>query len=74
MNILAIDTSGPVAGAALMQDGIITHEICACHGLTHSESSMPMAREILESAKLSAPALIEQDDGGLFCIKCAALS
>ena len=36
MRILTLDTSGPVAGAALMEDGVITHEITAQHGLTHS--------------------------------------
>lgn len=50
MNILCIDTTGPVAGAALMQDGAITHEITASHGLTHSETSLPMVDDILSAA------------------------
>ena len=53
MNILAIDTSGPVAGVALMQRGVITHEIMASHGLTHSETSMPMVDDVLHAANLS---------------------
>lgn len=53
MNILAVDTTGPVAGAALMQDGVITHEISASHGLTHSETSLPMVDDLMEAAGLS---------------------
>ena len=52
MNILAIDTSGPCAGAAVMRDGVIIHETTACHGLTHSQTSMPMAAAALEAAGL----------------------
>lgn len=52
MNILAVDTTGPVAGVALMQDGIITHEITAAHGLTHSETSLPMVDDVLAAAGL----------------------
>lgn len=41
MNIVAIDTSGPVAGCAVMMDGDIRHlEVLNC-GLTHSETIMP---------------------------------
>ena len=54
MNILAVDTSGPVAGVALMQDGVITHEITAQHGLTHSQTSMPMVDDVLSAAALKA--------------------
>ncbi|MBO4298613.1 MAG: tRNA (adenosine(37)-N6)-threonylcarbamoyltransferase complex dimerization subunit type 1 TsaB [Clostridia bacterium] len=58
MKILAVDTSGPFASAALMGDGAITHEIAACHGLTHSQTSLPMIGETLEAAGL-APADID---------------
>ena len=54
MNILALDTSGPVAGAALMQDGVITHEIMAQHGLTHSQTAMPLVDDILTASGLPA--------------------
>ena len=54
MKILAIDTSGPFAGAALMEDGFVTHEIAACHGLTHSQTAMPMLDQALASAGLTA--------------------
>jgi len=58
MRILAVDTSGPFAGAALMEDGVVTHEIAACHGLTHSQTSLPMVEQALEAAGL-APADID---------------
>ena len=54
MKILALDTSGPVAGAALMEDGVITHEVMASHGLTHSQTAMPMVDQCLSSANLTA--------------------
>lgn len=52
MNILALDTSGPCAGVALMENGVITHEITACHGLTHSQTAMPMLDQTLSAAGL----------------------
>lgn len=52
MNILALDTSGPCAGVALMENGVITHEITACHGLTHSQTAMPMLDQALSAASL----------------------
>lgn len=54
MKILALDTSGPVAGAALMEDGVVTHEVMASHGLTHSQTAMPMVDECLAAAGVSA--------------------
>ena len=54
MNILAMDTSGPYASVALMQRGTITHEENARHGLTHSQTVLPMAQRALESAGLRA--------------------
>ena len=53
MKILAVDTSGPYAGAAVMEDGVITHEIAACHGLTHSQTSLPMIEQALSAASLT---------------------
>ncbi len=53
MKILALDTSGPVAGAALMEEGVITHEIIAAHGLTHSQTAMLMVDQALNAASLS---------------------
>ena len=48
MIVLGIDTSGPVAGCALMRDGRVEHTIAMCHGLTHSEALMPAVDEVLE--------------------------
>lgn len=53
MNLLALDTSGPVAGVALMQQGVVTHEISARHGLTHSQVAMQMVDAALSAASLS---------------------
>ncbi|MBQ7455648.1 MAG: tRNA (adenosine(37)-N6)-threonylcarbamoyltransferase complex dimerization subunit type 1 TsaB [Clostridia bacterium] len=47
MIILALDTSGPVAGVAVMEDGRIRYEAMAVNKMTHSESIMPMAEEAL---------------------------
>ena len=54
MNILAMDTSGPCASVALMQDGVVTHEETARHGLTHSQTVLPMAERALECAGIKA--------------------
>ena len=53
MNILALDTSGPVAGCALMMDGRIVHSIAALHGRTHSESIMPMVDQALSESGIT---------------------
>lgn len=53
MKILALDTSGPVAGAALMENGVVTHEVMAAHGLTHSQTAMPMIDQCLSAANLT---------------------
>lgn len=45
MILLCIDTSGPVAGVALMQDGIIRYEGMALNSFTHSQSILPMVEE-----------------------------
>jgi tRNA threonylcarbamoyladenosine biosynthesis protein TsaB len=42
MKLLAIDTSGKVAGAALMEDGRLVCEANLMSGLTHSERLMPL--------------------------------
>lgn len=52
MKILAIDTSGPVAGAAVMVDGRIVHSIALNHGLTHSESIMPAVEDCMAASGL----------------------
>ena len=53
MNILAIDTSGPVAGCAVMADGRITCSIAMNQGLTHSETIMPAVDWALNASGLN---------------------
>ena len=53
MNVLAIDTSGPVAGCAVMKDGRIAHLIAMNQGLTHSETIMPAVDEALTASGLT---------------------
>jgi len=50
--VLAIDTSGPVAGCAVLKDGKIVHQVAMNHGLTHSETIMPAVDAALEGAGL----------------------
>ena len=47
MLILALDTSGPVAGVAIWEDGRVRYEGAAVNKLTHSASIMPMVEEAL---------------------------
>lgn len=42
MNVLAIDTSGPVAGVAIWKDGSIVFEETVVNKLTHSANLLPM--------------------------------
>ena len=53
MNILAIDTSGPVASCAVMKDDSIVHLIAMNQGLTHSETIMPAVDAAMSAAGLS---------------------
>ena len=50
--VLAIDTSGPVAGCAVLSGGRIVHLAAMNHGLTHSETIMPAVDEALSAAGL----------------------
>lgn len=52
MNLLAVDTSGPVAGVAVLRDGEIAYEGAAVNRLTHSVNLMPMVEEALGRAGL----------------------
>lgn len=52
MNILAVDTSGPVAGVAILRDGALAYEAAAVNRLTHSVNLMPMIEEALTRASL----------------------
>lgn len=53
MTILALDTSGPVAGVAILEDGRIRYEGMAVNKMTHSESIMPMVEEALTRTNLT---------------------
>ncbi len=50
MFILAVDTTGSVCGAAVLQDERLLSESYTDNGLTHSETSAPMADHCLKSA------------------------
>ncbi len=52
MNILALDTSGPVAGVAVLRDRSIAFEGAAVNKMTHSVSLMPMVEEALTHSGL----------------------
>lgn len=53
MNILAIDTSGPVAGCCVMKDGRAVHLIEMDNGLTHSETVMPAVERAMSASGLT---------------------
>lgn len=53
MNILAIDTSGPVAGCAILSGGKIVHAVSMQHGLTHSETILPAVERAMEESGLA---------------------
>lgn len=45
MILFCLDTSGPVAGVALMEDGAVRYEAMAVNKFTHSQSILPMTEE-----------------------------
>ena len=53
MNVLALDTSGPVCGVALLQNDRILCEFTVQNKLTHSVNLMPMVDQALASAGLA---------------------
>ena len=54
MKLLAIDTSGPVCGVAVLDGGKVLCEYTAQNRNTHSANLMPMAEAALASAGISA--------------------
>ena len=48
MKILAVDSSGLVASAAIVEDETLTAEYTVCHRKTHSQTLMPMIAEIIK--------------------------
>ncbi len=53
MIILALDTSGPSAGVALMREGELVYEATVINALTHSVNIMPMVEEALVRSSLT---------------------
>ena len=52
MILFCMDTSGPVAGVAMMEDGAVRYEAMAVNRLTHSRSILPMTEEAYEKTGL----------------------
>ncbi len=52
MKILAVDTSGPVAGVAILRDGQIAYEAAAVNKMTHSVNMLPMIEEALSRSSM----------------------
>ena len=52
MILFCMDTSGPVAGAALIQDEVVRYEAMAVNAFTHSQSILPMMEEAYRRAGL----------------------
>ena len=52
MNILAVDTSGPVAGCAVMRDGMIAYTAALRVGMTHSQTILPAVDAALRATGL----------------------
>lgn len=53
LNIVAMDTSGPLASCAVYKDGMIVHSIQMNRGLTHSETIMSALDDCMRAAELS---------------------
>ncbi len=53
MIIYLLDTSGPTAGVALWQDGVIRYEAVVNHRMTHSEAALPMTEEAYSRTNLT---------------------
>ncbi len=53
MKLLAIDTSGPVCGVAVLVDGAIVYEASAVNRMTHSVNLLPMVDAAMQSASLT---------------------
>ncbi len=53
MTFLGIDTSAVVCSAAIVKDGTVICEKTRSDGLTHSETLLPMIRDLLKSVSLT---------------------
>ena len=63
MKILAIDTSGQTASAALIEDEKLIGEFTQNDKLTHSQTILPMVAEICEKTNTDPK-------DGLYCLRC----
>ncbi len=57
MKILAVEASGSVAGAALTEDNILRAEFTLNYKMTHSQTIMPLIKEIKDYLKLDIRSL-----------------
>ena len=64
MRILAFDTSAKAASVALSQDGKLISEFYLDSGFTHSETVLPMAKAVLDAARITP------NDVDLFAVNC----
>lgn len=53
MNILALDTSGTIAGCAVLKDGTITCSVNLSVGKVHSETILPLIDQAMEISALA---------------------
>jgi len=53
LKLLAIDTSGPVCGVAVMKDGAIVYEAAAINKMTHSVNLLPMIDTACQNSGLT---------------------
>ena len=62
MILLCLDTSGPVAGVALLENDAVRYEATAVNGFTHSQSILPMVEEAYRHTGLTV------DDTDFFAV------
>ncbi|MBR5309605.1 MAG: tRNA (adenosine(37)-N6)-threonylcarbamoyltransferase complex dimerization subunit type 1 TsaB [Oscillospiraceae bacterium] len=62
--MLAFDTSAKAASVALSQDGKLISEFYLDSGFTHSETVLPMAKAVLDAARITP------SDVDLFAVNC----
>ena len=64
MRILGFDTSAKAASVALSEDGKLISEFYLDSGFTHSETVLPMAKAVLDAARITP------SDVDLFAVNC----
>ena len=53
LKILSIDTSSPICSVAVLEDNVLLKEVSQDNGLTHSETLMPIIKNILAELNLN---------------------